>query len=207
MAMAGLVSGNRPRNYESRMHRINSVIKAEQYGFSLIESLIVCALAAVILSMAIPILGPTLEQSNADAAAQMIAQQLNYARVFAVGNHNNIIVQCSSTTNSIIVAPGTGSARGPFVLPGKMKFLASAPYPDTPDTLGNTVLGSDGKDQITFLDNGSAATNGAGSDLLSGTFFIENAAGNPKTLRAVTLIGGTGRVRTWRWIPDTASWK
>jgi Tfp pilus assembly protein FimT len=175
-----------------------------QQGISLVETLMVCALATIIMSMAVPMFTTTVEQSNADAAAQLIVQELGYARVLSVGNHGNILVQCDPASNSIVVAPGTGSVRGPFVLPGRMKFRASAPNPDTPDTLGNTVLGKSGNNQITFLDNGSATT---GADLCSGTFFIENAAGDPKTLRAVTLLGGTGRVRIWRFHPDTSTWK
>jgi Tfp pilus assembly protein FimT len=129
-----------------------------QQGISLVEALMVCALATIIMSMAVPMFTTTVEQSNADAAAQLIVQELGYARVLSVGNHGNVLVQCDPASNSIVVAPGTGSVRGPFVLPGRMKFRASAPNPDTPDTLGNTVLGKNGNNQIIFLDNGSATT-------------------------------------------------
>jgi hypothetical protein len=31
--------------------------------------------------------------------------------------------------------------------------------------------------------------------------------GDPRTLRAVTLQGGTGRVHTWRYDPESSGWK
>jgi prepilin-type N-terminal cleavage/methylation domain-containing protein len=179
----------------------------EQHGFSLVEALIVCTVASILMTMAIPIFNTTMERSNADAAAQLIAQELNFARALAVATHGNILAQFDTSSNSVVVAAGTGSARGPFILPGRVKILTAAPSPDTPDSLGHTVLGSADKNQITFLDNGAAATDGTGTVLCSGTFFLEHKLGDPATLRAVTLLGGTGRARVWRYDPNTTSWK
>ncbi len=177
----------------------------QQQGFSLIEAMIVIAVASVLMVMAIPMYRTTMDRSNADGAAQLIAQELSLARALAVSTHANILVQFAS--NSVVVAPGTGSIRGPFPLPGKTQFLALNPMSDTPDNLGSTVLGSGGNTQITFLDNGAAATDDTGATLCSGTVFIQNADGDPATTRAVTLLGGTGRVRIWRYDPNSISWK
>ena len=177
-----------------------------QHGFSLIEAFIAIAVASILAGMAIPMFSTAMDQSNADAAAQLIAQELNLARAMAVGIHGNILVQFDSA-NSVVVAAGTGSARGPFVFPGKMTLLNSSPVSDTPDALGSTVLGTTGNNVVTFMDNGAAATDAAGATLCSGTFFIRNVNGDPATLRAVTLLGGTGRVHIWRYNPNSDSWK
>ncbi len=177
-----------------------------QHGFSLIEAFIAIAVASILAGMAIPMFSTAMDQSNADAAAQLIAQELNLARAMAVGIHGDILVQFNSA-NSVVVAAGTGSARGPFVFPGKMTLLNSNPVLDTPDALGSTVLGPSGNNVVTFMDNGAAATDATGATLCSGTFFIRNVNGDPATLRAVTLLGGTGRVHIWRYNPNSNSWK
>jgi prepilin-type N-terminal cleavage/methylation domain-containing protein len=177
----------------------------EQNGFSLIEAFIVVAVASILAAMAIPMFQTAMDQSNADAAAQLIAQELNLARAIAVGIHDTIVVQFDSSANSVVVASGTGSVRGPFIFPGKTTLLNLNPVLDTPDAMGKTVLGPSSNNQITFLDNG-AAMDGTGA-LCSGTFFIRHMNGNPATLRAVTLLGGTGRVHIWRYDPNSNSWK
>jgi prepilin-type N-terminal cleavage/methylation domain-containing protein len=182
-------------------------MRDEQNGFSLIEAMIVVIIASILAAMAIPMLKTSMDQSNANAAAQLIAQQLNLARALAVGTHSNILVQYDSTANTLVVAPGTGSVRGPFVLPGKVKLMTISPNQDTPDALGNTVLGTGNNSQITFLDNGSAATDNTGAVLCSGTFFVEHPSEDPATMRAVTLLGGTGRVRTWQYNSKTSTWQ
>jgi prepilin-type N-terminal cleavage/methylation domain-containing protein len=177
-----------------------------QHGFSLIEAFIAIAVASILAGMAIPMFSTAMDQSNADSAAQLIAQELNLARALAVATHGDILVQFESA-NSVVVAAGTGSARGPFLFPGKMTLLDSNPaVRDTPDALGNTVLGPGVNNEVTFTDNGAAATDATGATLCSGTFFIRNVDGDPATLRAVTLLGGTGRVHIWRYNPNSNSW-
>jgi Tfp pilus assembly protein FimT len=186
------------------MHR---AIEDQSDGYSLIEALIVCAFAMVLMAIGIPIFKTVTDQSNADSAAQLVAQELNFARTLAVGIHGNVLIQINPTLNSVVVAPGTGSTRGPFVLPGNYKFMSLAPTFDTPDALGGAVLGAGSSTQVTFLDNGAAATDGTGATLCSGTFFIVQASGDASTMRAVTLLGGTGRIHIWRYDPKTTSWK
>ena len=179
----------------------------QQLGFSLVETFIALAVASILAAVAIPVLRTAMDQSNADAAARLVAQELNLAHAMAVGTHGNILVRFDSAKNTVVVAPGTGSARGPFVLPGKTILLNSNPVQDTPDGLGNKVLGPTGTNEVTFMDNGAAATDGTGAVLCSGTFFIRHTNNNPATLRAVTLLGGTGKVHIWRYDPDSSSWK
>ena len=182
-------------------------VNKQQHGYSLVEMLMVVSVASIFAAMAIPTFQTAMEQSDADAAAQVVAQELNFAQAMAVGSHGNILVQFDSAPNSVVVAPGTASVRGPFVFPSNTTFLNSNPVLDTPDALGNTVLGPGNNNTITFLDNGEAATDGTGTNLYSGTFFIEHVNGNPATLRAVTLLGGTGRVHIWQYVPSSNSWQ
>jgi prepilin-type N-terminal cleavage/methylation domain-containing protein len=182
-------------------------MRNEHNGFTVVEMMMVLAIGSILAAFSIPLLKTSMDGSNANSAAQLVAQQLNLARAMAIGTHSSVLVRFDSTANSVVIAPGTSSVRGPFVLPGKMRFRTEAPNHDTPDTLGGTVLGTGTRTQLTFLDSGAAATDASGTSLSSGTVFIENSVGDEATIRAVTLIGGTGRARIWQYFPDTTSWK
>lgn len=182
-----------------------SIVKED--GFSLSELLIVIALLMIFAGIAVPTFNEAMERSDADAAAQLIAQELNMARARAIGTRVGVLVQADVNNNSIVVAPGTGSVRGPFPLPGDTVLLGVAPATDTPDGLGGTILGVGANDRLTFIDNGAAATDATGANLVSGTFFLRNRAEDPETLRAVTLVGGTGRARIWRFDSESGTWR
>jgi prepilin-type N-terminal cleavage/methylation domain-containing protein len=186
-----------------RMIRHNSL--SAHHGFSLTEVMIALAVSAIMMGFAVPMFNHTIGGSQADAAAQLIAQQLSLARIRAIGTQIATTVQIDPNANSILLAPGTTNVRGPFPLPGKMTFISEAPATDTPDGLGGTILGVDARTQVAFINNGAATTDGNGSNLMSGTFFIQRG-GNMETLRAVTLVGGTGRTRIWRFNPANNTW-
>jgi len=180
---------------------------SKQSGYSLIEAMIVLIATGVLAVAAVPLYDAAIRNSNSEAAAQLIAQELSYARALAVSSHANILVQFNNTNNTVVVAPGTGSARGPFSLPVGVRFLTSSPVMDTPDTLGSTVLGVGSNNQMTFLDNGSVVDDPVNNNISSGTFFLQHVNNDLSTVRAVTLMGGTGRVHTWRWDESAYAWK
>jgi Tfp pilus assembly protein FimT len=178
-----------------------------QYGYSLAELCIVCGIIAIMAMIAIPSMTNAIRGSDADSAAQLVSQQLAYARSLALGSHQPVLVQFAPETQEIVVAPGTGSVRGPFVLPGNMQIKQAAIPPATPDNLGANVIGADGVVQMFFLDNGSAVDGPATNNLISGTVFLQHESGEASTGRAITLLGGTGRVHMWRYDIKTNTWK
>jgi Tfp pilus assembly protein FimT len=180
---------------------------SKQSGYSLIEAMIVLIATGILAVATVPLYDAAIRSSNSEAAAQLIAQELSYARALAVSNHGNILVQFNPTNRTLVVAPGTGSARGPFSLPAGVQFLTAAPVTDTPDGLGSTVLGVGGNSQMVFLDNGSVIDDPVNNNIRSGTFFLRHVNNDPSTVRAVTLMGGTGRVHTWRWDDNAYAWK
>ena len=178
----------------------------EQNGFSLIELTMVCAIAAIMVVAAVPTLQSTILRSSADSAAQLIIQELSMARAMAVSVHGAVLVQFDPVANSVTVAPGTSFVRGPFILPNRVTFMSSAPALDTPDSLGSMLLGTGSHKNITFLDNGTAATDSSGTTLCSGTYFLQHANGDSSTTRAVTICGGTGKAHIWKYDPTNNSW-
>jgi Tfp pilus assembly protein FimT len=182
-------------------------MKNSQYGYSLGEACIVLAIMSIIAMAAIPNLHDAIRGSDADSAAQLVSQELAYARSLALASRQAVVIQFDPDTQEIVVAPGTGSARGPFVLPGGMNIQAAAIPPATPDNLGGNVIGAGGIVQMSFLDNGSAVDSPATNNIISGTVFLLNESGEAYTGRAITLVGGTGRTHIWRYDTHTNSWK
>jgi Tfp pilus assembly protein FimT len=178
-----------------------------QCGYSLVELCIVCGVIAIMALIAIPSMHNAIRGSDADSAAQLVSQQLAYARSLALGSHQPVIVEFDPGTQELVVARGTGSARGPFVLPGHMQIRGTAIPPATPDNLGANVIGAGGVVQIFFLDNGSAVDSPATNNLISGTVFLKHENDDASTGRAITLLGGTGRVHIWRYDTNTSNWK
>ena len=107
-------------------------------GFSVTEMIMVILVGMILAGFSLPILSGSLRQSNADAAAQLIIQELNYAKALAVGKHTTVQVQFPSP-DQIVVASGTGDVRGPFFFPNGIELRTSAFAPDTPDGLGGRV--------------------------------------------------------------------
>jgi Tfp pilus assembly protein FimT len=180
---------------------------SSQCGYSLAELCVVCLVMAIMAMIAIPSMHDAIRGTDADSAAQLVSQQLAYARSLALGSHQPVLVQFAPASREMVVAPGTGSARGPFVLPGLMQIKPAQIPPATPDGLGSTVIGAGGITQMFFLDNGSAVDGPATNNLISGTVFLQHQSGDASTGRAITLIGGTGRVHIWRYDTNTNTWK
>jgi Tfp pilus assembly protein FimT len=172
-----------------------------------VELVIVCAVMAIIAMAAVPLYTGATRRSSADGGAQVIAQQLNYARALAVSSHASVTVQFDPAANTVVVAPGSGSMRGPFPLGTGVQLLTTALSPDSPDGLGSTVLGVGGNTQMSFLDNGAVVDNIVTNNLRSGTFFLQHNSGDVASRRAVTLLGGTGRIHIWRYDPGSSAWK
>lgn len=178
-----------------------------QSGYTLAEVAVVCAVGTVLLAIAFPLFNSAITRSNSNAAAQLIAQELGYARALAVGSHAGVLLEIDPANETVVTAPGTGSARGPFRLPGRMRIQGAAFTPDTPDGLNALVLGSGNNTQMTFLDNGAVVDNPTANNIISGTFYLQDDKGDPATRRAVTVIGGTGRIHMWRYDSQSGSWK
>ena len=112
--------------------------KSDYSGFTLTETLITLAVACILMAVAVPIFDGAYRSSSADSAAQLIAQQLSYARGLAIGSHAPVLLQSNADGNAVTVAPGTGSARGPIYLPGKMRMQPLASM--TPSAIISVVV-------------------------------------------------------------------
>jgi prepilin-type N-terminal cleavage/methylation domain-containing protein len=180
-------------------------------GFSMVEMVVVIAIALVVMSIALIQVQPALLQIHANTAKDEVQSALRLARETAISDRRN--VQVEFLTNPPAMQAGNyvrltrkGGGAGPDIVILTMPIQNTVIYttfnglPDTPDAYGNAS-------PIYFggVANGPAAGMFYQSDgtfvtstgvLINGTAFM-GVPNQPSTARAVTVLGATGRVRSY----------
>lgn len=180
-------------------------------GFSLIELVVVIAIIFVVAAMAIISIQPNVQQMRANAAMNQVLEQLRIAREYAIANRRWVQVQFNqpqpnqvtvTAMNALTAGAGPNVVLSTVPLQNTVVFFVFAGQPDTPDGYGNgnAILFAGvpgGPPAGMFFDSTGAFTN-AGTGLpINGTVFLGNPT-FPSTARAVTVLGGTGRIRAWK---------
>jgi Tfp pilus assembly protein FimT len=200
-----------------------SIKRAEQ-GFSLVELVTVVGITFVLASMAVMSTRSSTYASRANDAMFQVISQLRTAREIAVTKRRNVLVTFT-TPNQIQIAVQTLPGEAPATViapvflndgvPGGNNFYQYAGLPDTPMGFGNTntnglnfspASGGTAGLAIMFSTSGSlvGTTGGSGystvgnNNPVNASIFI-GTAGQPNTVRAVTVMGATGRVRSYSW--------
>jgi prepilin-type N-terminal cleavage/methylation domain-containing protein len=180
-------------------------------GFSMVEMVVVIAIALVVMSIALIRVQPALLQIHANTAKDQVQSALRQARETAISDRRN--VQVEFLTNPPGLPGGNyvrltrkGGGFGPDIVLLTLPIQNSVVYttfnglPDTPDGYGKAS-------PIYFggVANGPAAGMFYQSDgtfvtstgvLINGTAFM-GVPNQPSTARAVTVLGATGRVRSY----------
>jgi type II secretory pathway pseudopilin PulG len=216
--------------HPSRSHSMTQRLKRSQAGFSLVEVIIVVFIIFVLSGMAIILTQGTLQSYKANAARDGVVSQIRLARELAISKRRNVRIdftppnQIQTTvqyrggeTAGLPIAPvylndadqGVNTGAQFYVFPG---------LPDTPMGFGNTspiVLqqpAGGGAWAVMFTTSGALV----GTSALSGLDLIGNSnpvnasiflgiPGNSGSARAITILGATGRVRTYSW--DGTQWR
>jgi len=198
----------------------------------MVEMVIVIAIFLILSTFAVMAITSALNHSHANSAVATLVTQLRQARELAITKRRNVTVTLSGT-NSIQVAVQTlpGEAAATIYSAVQMNdgdasglgwVIPPSGVPDTPMGFGNGsainmtaanggVVGS----AIMFTTSGSLVGAGGSAnyyaignnDPVNLTIFIgdpKNSA-NTTELRAITVMGSTGRVRAYAW--DGAAWQ
>ncbi|MFZ3333670.1 MAG: prepilin-type N-terminal cleavage/methylation domain-containing protein [Candidatus Acidiferrales bacterium] len=182
-----------------------------QRGFSLIETLIVVAIALVITGIAVVRSQPALQQNRAFAGAMQVKSAMRQARETAISARRTVQVQfftglpCYAGYACVQLTRLDPPANIPTVIltlpiENSVQFMQFPGEIDTPDGFGNaapiTFAGvANGPPAMEFQSDGSF-TDGNGN-VINGSVFlgVPNFVNTPT---AITILGGTGRVRAWR---------
>jgi Tfp pilus assembly protein FimT len=199
---------------------------AEQ-GFSLIEMVMVVALAFTVMAFAVMNTMGSSQNARANAAMDAVVAQLRQAREIAIAKRRNVQVQFTAPNQiqlTVLTLPAIGAlpaeavppAMAPTYLndnvPGGLTF-AVLPATDTPMKFGNSTAISlqqptgGGAWTVMFTTSGAfcgsaqAAASlyqATNNNPVNATIFL-GIVGKPNTARAVTIFGVTGRIRSYYW--------
>jgi type II secretory pathway pseudopilin PulG len=174
-------------------------------GASLVEITIVAAIAAVLAATTVPAIRTAMRDATGNAGMRQAQGALREAHESAMTRRRTIMV--------VFTAPGTiqtfhmegavAVALSTTMITGGMQYMAPpAGIPDTPDGFGlGPGLAFGGLTTIYFLADGSVTDeNGVP---VSGTVFLGMTG--QTMVRAVTVLGPSGRVQSYRW--DGRAWQ
>lgn len=182
-------------------------------GFSMVELCVVVTLILVISAIAITSLKPAVQDTNCDTAMRQVISQLRQAREYAITNRRyvQITFPVVAGQSEIVMTQrddltvGAGAVNpvlSTIPIHNPESFLVFPTLPDTPDANGNSAAivfeGINGGPVggMLFQSDGELVDGGTFQPI-NGTVFLGLAAQTP-TARAITVLGGTGRVHGWK---------
>ena len=204
--------------------------RKRQSGFSLVEMIIVVFVMFILMGMAIILSQGTLQNYKANAGRDAVVGQLRMARELAISKRRNVRIDFTPPNQiQLTIQYRTGETPGTAIAPvylndadqgvtGGSPFYVFPTLPDTPMGFGNTQAinlsqpSGGGAWAVMFTTSGALV----GTAALSGYDLIGNSnpvnasifVGIPSTTssaRAITVLGATGRVRTYSW--DGTQWR
>ena len=174
-------------------------------GFSLIELMVVAAIAAVLVGIAIPVTDQFVRTMRADSSVSAATNAIDIAHDRAVSERRNYVLTFVNP-NRIRLGRQEIDAAGnvtsttqveEFILEGGQTFLKFTGIPDTPDAFGaSSATTFTGTQPVMFTSDGSLVD--SNGDIVNGSIYF-GVAGQPLTQRAVTIFGVTGLTHNWKW--------
>ena len=173
-------------------------------GFTLVETLMVVAIAIILLAITTTNIDRVLQTTRGDGALYGVMSQFRQARDMAIARRRSIRVDFLPPNGirltRLDIPTGT-TVLNEFYLEGNVQFFKFDGVPDTPDGFGAAAAINFNAQAPTFLADGMAIDSTGAP--LSGTLFLANPD-EPASARAVTVFGGTGQVRGYGW--DGTAW-
>jgi prepilin-type N-terminal cleavage/methylation domain-containing protein len=182
-------------------------------GFSLLEMLIVIAVALIMLGFATIFLLPALQKTHLDIAYDTTLLAIRSYRSLAITQNRRYIIIPTAPGTITVQYWGVGVPVNPapvtvatYSLPSDIQFAVQAGFPNTSGTVpdgfgtGSVAIGFSscalvGSPCLIFYPDGSAQDDLGNYN--NGVLYLSRA-GDIYNSRAITVFGATGRVRGWR---------
>ena len=173
-----------------------------QRGLTLVELLLVVGIMGIVGAMGTAQIATVRRSMQGDGAMRLVMSQLNIAREMAVTQRRTMEIKFVGTNWLQIVrheVPAGLTTLSSVAFEGNVTYkLIPTITQDTPDTFGRTgaPLAFGTATTFTFSTDGTLIDNSGNP--LNGTIFLA-VVNVDRSQRAVTIMGGTGRVRGFKW--------
>jgi len=173
-------------------------------GMSVLELLVGVAIAFVLTCISLASFRSTIYKSEVETAYAMCIGKVQQTRQSAVLERRVYVMTFALPRNiqiERVEQDGTLTPVSQDDLPYQVEFRAEAGIPTdptkTPDQFGtgSAAIDFNGSNRIYFQVDGSAMD--AGGHVCNGVIYLARA-GDLTTVRALTLMGLTGRIKGWR---------
>ena len=157
------------------------------------------AVFSTITAMAAGGLSTSSRHFKGTAGMQQVMAQMRLARDLAINQRRSMEVQLIAPNEIRIVRweiPTGVTTVNQYFLEGNVEFHKFLSVPDTPEGFGSNEAVTFSGQTVRFRSDGKFVD--ATGAPLSGTVFL-GIQGEPSTQRAMTIFGGTGRVRGYTW--------
>jgi prepilin-type N-terminal cleavage/methylation domain-containing protein len=179
-------------------------VLTSQRGLSMIEMVVVLGIIAVGSAIAIPVTMSMVRNARGDSAVAATEAFLETVRNRAVAERRNM--QLTINSNNIVVQrievpSGTLTNVDQFTLEQGEQFdKLSGSLPVTPDGMASAGTADFrwycGAPPVMFTSDGSMVD--SAGDVCNGIIYVARP-GQLETQRAVTILGVTGLLRSWKW--------
>ncbi len=173
--------------------------RPSQSGFTILELLMTVAVFSTIVAMAAVGLSSASRYFKGTAGLQQVMGQMRMARDLAISQRRSMEVQLIAPNEIRIVRweiPNGFTTVNQYFLEGNVEFHKFTSVPDTPDGFGAGQAVTFAGQTVRYMSDGKFVD--AAGAALSGTVFL-GIQGEPNTQRAMTVFGGTGRLRGYTW--------
>ena len=175
-------------------------MRTQESGFSIVETVIVLGVMSVVGSMAALQIGSVQPALKGDGAMRVMISQLNTARELSITQRRQMQVEFVGA-NSVRITrqeiPVGSTVLSTVPVEGGIQYSLISGVPDTPDGFGHASAVDFGAATSIFFTSDGSLINQSGNPL-NGTVYV-SVPGVARSLRAITILGGTGRIRGYKW--------
>ena len=168
--------------------------------------MLVVTLMTIGTSMALAEINIALPSMKGDGAMRAAIAEFNLARELAQTQRRNMQVVFTAPHRIQIIrqdVPNGTTLVGSIDFEGGVIFGLTPGLPDTPDAFGNNNATDFGTTTAIYFTSEGELIDDQGVPV-NGTIFTA-IQGQPRSARAVTVLGATSRIRAYRW--KGASWE
>jgi hypothetical protein len=158
-------------------------------------------LIGIVSAISVVQIGAVRQSLNGDSGMRVVLGQLNLAREMSIADRRTVQLRFVGTNALQIIrndVPAGTTMLSSAVFEGGVEYTLTPSVPDSPDAFGNANAVDFGA-ALTVLFNSDGTLVDERGRTINGTIFLAVRGGGARSIRAITVLGATGRIRAYRW--------